>query len=81
MVFIFNTNPRFPPFLLYVRCKSGVTFIRRSFCGVKMEQIKLVLHGCGHYFKLQEVNNVELDVTLFKRSQMALLGQKILLAI
>ena len=23
---------RFPPFLLYVRCKSGVTFIRRSFC-------------------------------------------------
>ena len=29
--FIFNTNPKFPPFLLYVRCKSGVTFIRRSF--------------------------------------------------
>ena len=29
--FIFNTNPRFSPFLLYVRCKSGVTFIRRSF--------------------------------------------------
>ena len=29
--FIFNTNPRFPPYLLYVRCKSGVTFIRRSF--------------------------------------------------
>ena len=29
--FIFNTNPRFLPFLLYVRCKSGVTFIRRSF--------------------------------------------------
>ena len=28
---IFNTNPRFPPFLLYVRCKSGVTFIRRRF--------------------------------------------------
>ena len=31
MFFIFNTNPRFPPFLLYVRCKSGVIFIRRSF--------------------------------------------------
>ena len=29
--FIFNTNPRFPPFLLYVRCKSGVTLVRRSF--------------------------------------------------
>ena len=33
--FIFNTNPRFPPFLLYVRCKSGVTSIRRSFRDVK----------------------------------------------
>ena len=31
ILFIFNTNPRFPPFLLYVRCKSGVTCIRRSF--------------------------------------------------
>ena len=30
MFFIFNTYSRFPPFLLYVRCKSGVTFIRRS---------------------------------------------------
>ena len=29
--FIFNTNSRFPPFLLYLRCKSGVTFLRRSF--------------------------------------------------
>ena len=25
----FNTNPRFPPFLLYVRCKLGITFVRR----------------------------------------------------
>ena len=24
------------------------------------------LHGCGHYFKLQEANNTELDVMLFK---------------
>ena len=31
IVFIYNTNPRFPPFLLHVRCKSGVTFIRRNF--------------------------------------------------
>ena len=29
--FIFNTNPRFPPFLLHVSCRSGVTFIRRRF--------------------------------------------------
>ena len=27
----FDTNPRFPPFLLYVRCKFGVTFVRRCF--------------------------------------------------
>ena len=27
----FNTNPRFPPFLLYARCKSGVIFVRRCF--------------------------------------------------
>ena len=29
--FHFDTNPRFPPFLLYVRWKSGVTFLRRCF--------------------------------------------------
>ena len=27
----FNANLRVPPFLLYVRCKSGVTFVRRCF--------------------------------------------------
>ena len=32
--FIFNTNPRFPPFLLF-GCKSGVTFWRRSFRDVR----------------------------------------------
>ena len=26
-----SINPRFPPFLLYVRCKSGVTFVRKCF--------------------------------------------------
>ena len=30
LFFIFNTNARFLPFLLYVRYKSGVTFLRRS---------------------------------------------------
>ena len=29
----FDTNPRFPPFLLFVRWKSGVTFVRRCFRG------------------------------------------------
>ena len=27
----FDSNPRFPPFLLYVRCKFGITFVRRCF--------------------------------------------------
>ena len=27
----FDPDPRFPPFLLYVRWKSGVTFVRRCF--------------------------------------------------
>ena len=27
----FNTNPRFPLLLLYVRCKSRVTFVQRCF--------------------------------------------------
>ena len=27
----FDSNPRCPPFLLYVRCKFGVTFVRRRF--------------------------------------------------
>ena len=31
MFYHFDTNPRFPPFLLYVRWKSGVTFVRRCF--------------------------------------------------
>ena len=26
-----DSDPRFPLFLLYVRCKSGVTFVRRCF--------------------------------------------------
>ena len=29
--FSFDSDPRFPPFLLYVRCKPGVTFVRRCF--------------------------------------------------
>ena len=27
----FDSDPRFPPFLLCVRWKSGVTFVRRCF--------------------------------------------------
>ena len=35
----FNTNPRFPPFLLYVRCKSGVSFVRRCFRDVDRNHV------------------------------------------
>ena len=31
----FDSDPRFPPFLLYVRWKSGVTFVRRRFRDAK----------------------------------------------
>ena len=31
----FNSDPRFPPLLLYVRWKAGVTFVRRYFRDVK----------------------------------------------
>ena len=34
---LIQSDPRFPPFLLYVRCKSGVTFIRRSFRDVLID--------------------------------------------
>ena len=44
--FIFNTNPRFPPHLLYVRCKSGVTFIRRSFRDGKAVHVSIALRAC-----------------------------------
>ena len=35
----FNTNPRFPPFLLYVRCKLGVTFVWKCFSDVTVEKL------------------------------------------
>ena len=56
--FIFNTNPRFPPFLLYVRCKSGVTFIRRNFRDVKQ---------CIHrYIRVQWFVKFEIKDTSYK---------------
>ena len=42
-----DSDPRFPPFLLYVRWKSGVTFVRRCFRdGIGMWQ------GSGHPSKV-----------------------------
>ena len=41
LYFSFNTNPRFLTFLLYLRCKSGVTFIRRSFRDGTLKHVKI----------------------------------------
>ena len=38
-------TPGFPHFLLYVRCKSGVTFIRRSFRDVKPALLFTTFHN------------------------------------
>ena len=38
----FDSDPRFPPFLLYVRWKSGVTFVRRCFRDIAFD------HTCIH---------------------------------
>ena len=34
----FDFNPRFPPFLLYVRCNFGVTFVQRCFRDVRKQE-------------------------------------------
>ena len=39
----FDTIPRFPPFLLYVRWISGVTFVWRCFRDVQPQEIALDL--------------------------------------
>ena len=43
----FDPDPRFPPFLLYVRWKSGVTFVRRCFRDDKsgVREGKNMIHG------------------------------------
>ena len=41
----FDSNPRFPPFLLLVRFKFGVTFVRRCFRDGK--QLNLKIGICG----------------------------------
>ena len=40
----FDSDPRFPPFLLYVRWKSGVTFVRRYFRDVSDNLLLKVLY-------------------------------------
>ena len=42
----FDSDPRFPPFLLYVRWKSGVTFVRRCFRDVNLCTLALQTLDC-----------------------------------
>ena len=60
MFFIFNTNPRFPPFLLYVRCNSGVTIIRRSCRDVNL--IKICAATKNVALTLKELHTEEIHV-------------------
>ena len=39
--YFFNANSRFSPVLLYVGCKSGLTFVRRCFRDVLFSQYKV----------------------------------------
>ena len=53
--FIFNTSPRFPQFLLYVRCKSGVILYGEvSVMGI--HTLTHVLKKMGNGKKMQLLN-------------------------
>ena len=44
----FDSDPRFPPFLLYVRWKSGVTFVQRC-----LRDVEGRVTGLCHIIHLQ----------------------------
>ena len=76
MFFIFNTNPRFPPFLLYVRCKSGVIFIRRSFrdaLGIQAAHVRHILSWrLGH----ENISVAILPLSLIQEEQLSVTGER-----
>ena len=43
----FDFEPRFSPFLLYVRLKYVVTFVRRCFRDVLLCELGTLRHGCA----------------------------------
>ena len=65
-VLSFNTNPSFPPFLLYVRCKSGVTFIRRCFRDACNVFVSMRLN----VFQIDFVASMRVEGVQFHRVQM-----------
>ena len=46
----FDSDPRFAPFLLYVRWKSGVTFVRRCFRDENEGTLYLACNGRKTFF-------------------------------
>ena len=61
---LFNTNPRFPPFLLYVRWKSGVAFVRRCFRDENAVPMQKLCHGSLWVFMLVKVRFHVCKITL-----------------
>ena len=71
----FDSDPRFPPFLLYVRWKSGVTFVRRcfrdDFTAVKMVNFR---KNCDIFLIFAQ--NIDLGYTFYRVPTMYVLEQK-----
>ena len=59
----FDSDPRFPPFLLYVRWKSGVTFVRRCFRDV----LEATDHSKMVAFRLLQSSFVSLRISVLCR--------------
>ena len=56
----FDPDPRFPPFLLYVRWKSGVSFVRRCFRDGKVTSLML-------HIKCEEVFQMRLNILFYRK--------------
>ena len=60
----FYSHPRFPPFLLYVRWKSGVTFVRRCYRDVKVlkcHNISAIVKLWGFFRRSRPANSAVND--------------------
>ena len=67
----FDSDPRFPPFLLYVRWKAGVTFVRRCFRDAQStynttftEGVSLVVLLQRFTYEGDPVSNANTSITL-----------------
>ena len=61
----FDFDPRFPPFLLYSRWKSGVTFVRRCFRDVILGTFRLLTMkalGSEKQLHMKTIQNILMTV-------------------